>query len=125
MGGERWKGKGTWKVIGRGESLGVQPLQTNNGSRGLWPSPWALDCVVKVWCFHRDFLFFWKKIAFIYFSLFFCLLIFFFPVFLLVFFNTIFLAFQKFLILFWFFSLFFPFLYFIFSNFQNSGFIYF
>jgi hypothetical protein len=43
-GGERRRGTATWGVTRRGESLAVQSLQTNNNSRGLLPSPWALDC---------------------------------------------------------------------------------
>jgi hypothetical protein len=38
-GGERQRGRATR----RGEYLLVQPLQTNNGSRGLLPLPWTFD----------------------------------------------------------------------------------
>jgi len=40
QGGERWRGKTTRRC----EYLVIQPLQTNSGSRGLLPSPWAFDC---------------------------------------------------------------------------------
>jgi hypothetical protein len=42
-GGERRRERLTWEVTRRGESLAIYPPQTNNGSRGLLPSPWALD----------------------------------------------------------------------------------
>jgi hypothetical protein len=41
---DRWRGTATWGATRSGESLVIQPLQTNNGSRGLLSLPWAFDC---------------------------------------------------------------------------------
>jgi hypothetical protein len=73
------------------------PLQTNNGSRGLLPSPWALELliVVKVCCLHQDFLIsVLKSYFFYYFSYLFFLSIFF-LVYFLVFLIPFFWYFKK------------------------------
>ncbi len=74
-GGKGRRERATWGATGRGESLAVQPLQTNNGSRGLLPSPWALHYSKGLLFsprFYFFFILFFFSFAFSFFSLFFC-----------------------------------------------------
>jgi len=96
-GKERRKGRATWGATRRGESLAVQPLQTNNGSRGwgLLQLPWAFDCNKGLLPSPKFSYFSLLNFSFIYFSCFFFI------------FNFFSFLFASFLILFFFWQFFF------------------
>ncbi len=73
-GRKRRKWRATWRAPKRGESLTVQPLQTNNRSRGLLPFSWALNCN-KGLLLSLGFSDFFLKYLFLYFFHFFFLFI--------------------------------------------------
>jgi hypothetical protein len=86
-GAERRRERTTWEVTRRGESLAIYPLQTNNGSRGLLPLPWALDYTKGLLPSPRfSSFYFWIFFFFFFFQAFSC----FFAGFLIHFFGIIF-----------------------------------